>query len=298
MKTKQSFILILLLFLFLASVNLSCNSTKTAVSCPEISIKKSDYRAYRNIRSKPFLVAHNNNSKNHNLHRSKRAQNGGNVATLPITVVERNNQINRIEYNNSLLASIDNTFHPISHTHLTSISRNYNKNIIQQYVNSLQEVKCDTIILKSGTTIIGRVEEVGLSELKFRRCNNLTGPIISLLKSDVSRIHYSNGTSELFGPTETSIPSQNYNPNQNNLSFSNTSPAKVEGFGLAGFISGLVGLFIASIPLGIIAVVFGGISLSKIKKNPQRYKGRGFAIASIILGIVDVVAMLILLGSL
>ena len=82
------------------------------------------------------------------------------------------------------------------------------------------------------------------------------------------------------------------------MSSTNTIPAKVEGLGLAGFVSSLVGLFIASIPLGIIAIVFGNISLSKIKKNPQRYKGKGFAVASIIIGIVDVVAMIVLLGSL
>ena len=160
----------------------------------------------------------------------------------------------------------------------------------------LQDVKCDTIVLKSGAIIIGRVEEIGQTELKYRKSNNLTGPIISLLKSDVLKILYSNGTSDFFNSFDSFNPSQGYNPNQINSS-DNSLPVKTEGVGIVGFLSGLVGLFIASIPLGILAVIFGGVSLSKIKNNPRKYKGRGLAIAAIILGIIDVVVMLALLGS-
>jgi hypothetical protein len=298
MRTKQSIISSLLVFILLATANLSCNTTRKAVSCPEISLSKSDYRAQRKIRTNHRYIAHNNKFKSQKLHRSKKVQKKEYIPYVPIAAVESNSQISIIQYNKSLMASIDNTFHPIYNVKVPSVSSSYNESKAKQDTNKIQEVKCDTIILKSGSIIIGRVEEIGQSELKYRRCNNLTGPIISVLKSDVTKVLYSNGTSDLFGPQDTAIPSQNYYPNQNYLSSTNTTPAKVEGLGLAGFVSSLVGLFIASIPLGIIAIVFGNISLSKIKKNPQRYKGKGFAVASIIIGIVDVVAMIVLLGSL
>jgi hypothetical protein len=262
------------------------------VSCPEISIKKSDYRAHRKVRNSHALFAHKISFKNQNIHRSKKIHNEEIIKlALPVVAADRSIQISKIEFTKGLIASNDNSSYPIMHYATTLIPSNVdNRYRNEQNKTIIQEVKCDTIVLKSGAIIIGKVEEIGQSELKYKRCNNLTGPIISVLKSDVSKILYSNGTNELFGPNEMYIPNQTYYSNNN------STPVKTEGLGLAGFITGLVGLFIASIPLGIIAVVFGSISLLKIKKNPQRFKGKGFAIASIILGIVDVVAMLILLS--
>lgn len=72
---------------------------------------------------------------------------------------------------------------------------------------------------------------------------------------------------------------------------------KVEGLGLAGFILGIVGLFM---PLGIgiimciLAIIFGAVSLGKIKKNPEKYRGRGFALTSLIIGIVGIGFVLLL----
>jgi len=74
---------------------------------------------------------------------------------------------------------------------------------------------------------------------------------------------------------------------------------KVEGLGLAGFIIGIVGWFM---PFGIglvmclLAIIFGAISLGKISNNPEKYKGKGFAITSLILGIAGVGILLWLLS--
>jgi hypothetical protein len=264
MKTKQNIPGILLVFLVFTSINLSCHSVKKAVSCPEISIKKNEYRAHHKVRSSQTFSAHKINLKNQNTYLSKKSQKKETLANIPVINVDKNSGISKIEFNNSLIASIDSSFRPITdNAPLSILLNNDYKNIIQQNTCSIQEAKCDTIVLKSGTIIIGKVEEIGVSELKYRRCNNLNGPVISMLKTDVSKIIYSNGTSDLFGPTEMYIPSQTSIPKQNSSSYNNYTPLKTEGLGLAGFISGIVGLFIASIPLGIIAVVFGGIVFLK-----------------------------------
>lgn len=70
---------------------------------------------------------------------------------------------------------------------------------------------------------------------------------------------------------------------------------KVEPFGIAGFITGIVGLIVFGYIFGTIAIVFGAISLVRIRNNPDKYKGRGFAIASLILGIVGVALLTVLL---
>lgn len=297
MKTKKSFATVLLIFFVLSFSQLSCRTTeKYAVSCPEFSIKKNDkllshHKGFR----KKVLSAHKVNNRSRALSQSKKNEEEKFKNIKFVSGVSRPfesiSYLTRVDYAKGLIASTDNSFYHNTNN-VTSLSL-MKMNIFEKSNESifLQPTKCDTIILKSGSLLIGKLEEIGQSEIKYRKCNNLTGPIISISKSDVTSILYSNGTRDLFGPTDT------YFPNQTNSIYYNNSVLKTEGLGLAGFISGLVGLFIAGIPLGLIAVIFGGISLSKIKKHPQRYKGKGFAIASIILGLIDVVAMIILLAA-
>ncbi len=69
----------------------------------------------------------------------------------------------------------------------------------------------------------------------------------------------------------------------------------MDGLAIAGFISGIVGLLVFGIPLGAIAIIFGALSLSKINKYPDKFRGRGLATASLVLGIIDVVGVILLL---
>lgn len=62
------------------------------------------------------------------------------------------------------------------------------------------------------------------------------------------------------------------------------------GFAIVSFIAGILGLLVAGIPLGIIAVVFGAIGLKRDLK--------GLAIAGIILGFIDIVGALIVISML
>jgi len=293
MKNNQIFPVIPLILVALTLVNLSCHTAKTAVSCPDISTKKSEYRSHHRVSKSRTLIAGRNNFKNNTAHRSGNVQNKVIKNSSPsLLAADKNFQIDKIEIINSFIASADNTYHPlVSPSPALDQPLDGNKQAVNSKIPDLQDIKCDTIVLKSGAIFVGKVEEIGQSEIKYKKCNNLGGPTITLLKSDVARIGYSNGTDEHFDPTDTFLPNQAKYP------VPASEPAKTEGLAIAGFVSGLVGLFVASIPLGALAVVFGAISLSKIKKNPQRFKGRGLAIASIILGIVDVVLMLILLAA-
>ena len=294
MKTKLNFLVIPVISVVFSLVNLSCQSTKTAVSCPDISIRKNEYKAHRKVTNSHSLFTRKMSFKNQSLPGPKKIKNDTRVHNLAVIGGNRSIQIGKIEFTNSLIASIDNSIYPVMHNTNTLIPSKVNyKYRIEPNTAIIQDVKCDTIILRSGAVIIGKVEEIGQSELKYKRCDNLNGPVISVLKSDVSKIYYSNGTNEFFDPVDRFIPNQANYPSPNY----NLAPAKTEGLGLAGFISGVVGLFVASIPLGIVAVVFGIISLSKIKRNPQRFKGKGFSIASIVLGFIDIIAMAILLST-
>jgi hypothetical protein len=72
---------------------------------------------------------------------------------------------------------------------------------------------------------------------------------------------------------------------------------KIEKHGLTGFILSILGLFpIVGLPLAILGLVFGLKSLRKIHQNPTLYKGKGFAITSIILGVLGIIISGVLIG--
>ncbi len=56
----------------------------------------------------------------------------------------------------------------------------------------------DTIITKSGSDILVKIEEIGLTEIRYKKFDNLEGPLHVILKSDVSMIRYKNGIKDVF----------------------------------------------------------------------------------------------------
>ncbi|MCX6203406.1 MAG: hypothetical protein NTY43_03815 [Bacteroidetes bacterium] len=56
----------------------------------------------------------------------------------------------------------------------------------------------DTLSMRSGENILVKVIEVGNTEVKYKKLDNLNGPIFSILKSDLLIIKYENGTKDDF----------------------------------------------------------------------------------------------------
>ena len=59
--------------------------------------------------------------------------------------------------------------------------------------------------MRSGENILVKVIEVGTTEVKYKKQDNLNGPLFSILKSDLLMIKYENGTSEKFSKEEKTI---------------------------------------------------------------------------------------------
>lgn len=54
----------------------------------------------------------------------------------------------------------------------------------------------DKIVLRNGNEITGKVIEITINEVKYKKQENLQGPLISILKEDVYSIKYENGTTD------------------------------------------------------------------------------------------------------
>ena len=71
---------------------------------------------------------------------------------------------------------------------------------------------------------------------------------------------------------------------------------KTEKLGLFGFILSFLGIIpVVGIPFGILGIVFGAISLRKIKRNPEKYKGKGLAIAGMVVGFTMLIINVLML---
>ena len=91
----------------------------------------------------------------------------------------------------------------------------------------------DTIVFLNGTMIDVKLEEITPTEIKYRRADNLNGPLITINKSDVFSIKYDNGTTEVINPA---APAQSRAPAGPRL-----DPKKLYtgvSFEPSGFISG------------------------------------------------------------
>ena len=66
------------------------------------------------------------------------------------------------------------------------------------------------------------------------------------------------------------------------------------GLAIAGLVCGIISLLLLWFILGPLAIIFGGIGLSRANKGAS---GKGMAIAGIVLGIVAIVGYIILIAA-
>ncbi len=59
----------------------------------------------------------------------------------------------------------------------------------------------DMILLKNGDEVAAKVTEVGSTEIKYKRMDNIDGPVYVMPKADIFKIKYKNGTSEVMTAT-------------------------------------------------------------------------------------------------
>lgn len=303
MKTRKNLQIISGIVFILSYVAMSCSSPRlTAVSCPDFSNKRTGQIAPEHKRNKIFAFTARKRAgtsrqpaTSYGKNRLKTAapskQNIYNKV-FAAREIEDISSISRIEYSNGLIASAGNAYLPLRKNDpaLNSLSApNLSEPAERQII--CQAPGCDTLYLKSGSSLIAKVEEIGQNEIRYRRCDNLNGPVIILSKSDVISISYVNGTREAF-PADNPLV-----VNNNIVTPLNNAPAKTEGLAIAGFAASIVGLFVAGVPLGLLGVIFGAISLGKIKRQPDRLRGRGLAIAAIVIGLVSIIGALVVIST-
>lgn len=63
----------------------------------------------------------------------------------------------------------------------------------------------DVIVKKSGDKVLCKVAEIGSTEIKYHKWENLEGPVYSIKTMEVTKITFENGTEEVFKANEFSV---------------------------------------------------------------------------------------------
>lgn len=142
-----------------------------------------------------------------------------------------------------------------------------------------------------------KTEELDLSELT----ENLTASTddnLNIIKQIETKVESENSLKK---PIENEINFKEIITSLKKLPKKNTSQYKdqqTNGMAVAGFTMSLVGLFIFGFILGVLAVIFSSIGLSRTINDPEAWGGKGLATAGLIIGIIDIIGWLILIAIL
>jgi hypothetical protein len=166
----------------------------------------------------------------------------------------------------------------------------YNKDLllsekVRDLKRKINSDKCDVITMKNGVDKSVKVTEVSDTEIKYKNCDNIEGPTYVVKVSDIFRINFQNGTTQIFGNQQ---ESKNEDYSKSKISQPSTQTTNV--FAIIGLIAGILAMFtfllfpILGMLFGALGFIFGLVALNQIKKNPTTYKGKGLAIAAAICG--------------
>lgn len=85
---------------------------------------------------------------------------------------------------------------------------------------------------------------------------------------------------------------QTANNNFNNQQVNSGYQGKTSGIAIGGFVCSLIGFWVFGIILGIVSISLGAAALNHMKTFPEE-KGKGLAIAAIVIGIIDIIGAIV-----
>jgi hypothetical protein len=146
--------------------------------------------------------------------------------------------------------------------------------VVNQLTTSSILEECDIIILKDGKEISAKIIEITPELIKYKKCENQDGPLISIYKYEILMLRYADGSKDILNIDE---QSQKIDPTDG---------------GILGYLSIILGL-LAWLVLGIILAP-ASLILAIISLNKDENKVPG--IIGLILSAVGLLVMLVALS--
>lgn len=278
---KRNFTLLSIIIAVIAMIMSSC-VTSDKVSTSNFIQKRKYNKGY-------FVDVFSKKQKTNEINTDSevRANVAGTIAPTENESAPKNTITEENKYSDNLIASTNDNAILASLNNESELQNTIKNLSIKSSIQS--EAECDIIILKNGSEIEAKVLEISTDEIKYKKCDNVDGPTYSIKKSEVFMIKYKNGTKDIITQNNTTTSTDNSSTSTIvDKTQKNTKEKKSGAFGIVSLATGIVGLLIASIIMGPIAMAFGIVGMINRKL-------KGLAIAGLIIGIIDVVAGIILL---
>ena len=113
----------------------------------------------------------------------------------------------------------------------------------------------DIITTKTGEDILAKISEIGLTEIKYKKYDNLDGPMYTMLKSEILMIRYENGTNDVFKEEPASNASKFLNSSNLNLYAQGQQDAETFYHGYKGAGTGTLMVSLLSPLVGLIPAI-------------------------------------------
>lgn len=160
-------------------------------------------------------------------------------------------------------------------------------------------VSCSKIVLKNGKTIEANISQISKTEVKYRRCGFPSDPEMIESKDDISVVLASDGGTLFVNDGMRDARASTQAITQDILVTESNAKQAIGLSGLAwldAMLASTMPIFaILAIVCAICAIIYGIRSLAKINKEPQKYKGKGLAVAGIILA--GLLLFLVIIGT-
>ncbi len=145
----------------------------------------------------------------------------------------------------------------------------------------------DRIILRNADEVDAKILEIDKYFVRYKRCDNLSGPMVIAKADDVFMIKYSNGTKEVF---EKKARVKNVEEKQKVV----LPAAEYNNFAIASVATAILGLTVILAPIPFILGIVGS---NQINKEPRKYKGKAMAGIGTTLGAIGTFILLIIILS-
>ena len=145
---------------------------------------------------------------------------------------------------------------------------------------------CGYVVLYPGERVEAELLEISATEVTYRLCGQPNTTPIIRHKREVLAVVASNGDELFSGIYRMGASTRQYEED--------LGGPKLDGIAILSLVFSLAPFSLAG-PL--LAVILGGISLDRIKKHPDRYRGKGLAVVGIILGLIGLAIVIAALAA-
>lgn len=150
----------------------------------------------------------------------------------------------------------------------------------------LNEPTCgDVIYFRNGNQVTAKVLEISQREIRYKRCDNIDGPLMVIDKDDVEFIRFQNGTTEKFEKHSL------FDHNKKELA---NGKKRTHPMAIAAIIMAGLSLFIPLIA-PVLGIIFASFAEKDIRAKPHIYQGETLARVAMIISIAFLCMLLVLL---